>query len=192
MLSWSYQRFNGSLATSYVKGGDSGSGLGDTTLSLAYDLNHSPNISFVLKEKFATGDQDKGLGTGENDTSIQLDYFTLLDSKTSFIANIGYTFTGKLDKEQSSSGNSKNQSAKHLIMQNIGYASLGTNYQLSATTGIGLLIDYQQNAYSKLSDQSSLSLFLNQSLNSNWTISTLVAHDNLHSNSLGLTLTTRF
>jgi hypothetical protein len=77
-------------------------------------------------------------------------------------------------------------------MQNVSYASMGASYQLSTITGIGLLIDYQQNTYSKLSDQSSLSLFLNQSLSSNWTLSVLAAHDNLHSNSLGLTLTTRF
>jgi hypothetical protein len=195
MLSWSYQRFNGSIATSYIKGNSNDSGLGDTTLSLGYDLNHNPDFSILLKEKFATCDRDKGLGTGKNDTSIQLDYFTLLNNKTTFIANIGYTITGKPDRQQPlgyGSGNGKNQTVKHSTMQNVSYVSMGISYQFFTITAVGLLLDYQQNTYSKQSDLSSLSLFLNQSLSPNWTLSVLAAHDNLHSNSLGFTLTTRF
>ncbi len=196
MLSWSYQRFNGSIATSYVKGNNNEAGLGDTTLSLGYTLINTPNINFILKEKFATGNKEKGLGTGENDTSIQFDYFTLLNNQMSFIASAGYIFIGKSTQtgkgQPSKHDNTKKQSAKNSAMQDATYASIGTNYRLTATTGIGLLLDYQQSSDSNLDEELSLSLFLNQSLNSSWSISALIAHDNQHSNSLGLTLTTRF
>ncbi len=192
MLSWSYQRFNGSLATTYTKINNSKVGLGDTTLSLGYELGGNPVFTLHLKEKFATGDQDKGLSTGENDTSFQLDYFTPLNDKLSFIGSAGYTFVGKPSNKQPLGNKKQAEVGKNSTMQDSATASIGMAYELSSRTGIGLSVDYQQSIYIKLDDQIGLSLFLNQSLNANWNISALVAYDNLQTRSLGITLTTQF
>ncbi len=190
VLSWHYQRFNGSVASSYIGGKDSG--WGDTTISIGYELSHRPDLRFSLKQKFATGDKAKGHSSGETDISFQLDYFMPLSDKVSFMNSAGYTLLGKPASQ--SDGANKNQSGKNinLTIQNIGYASVGTAYRLSKNLNIGLLIDYQQSAYSKLDDQTSLSLFFNQSLNANWDISVLVERDNLQTNSLGVTVTRQF
>ena len=192
MLSWSYQQFNGSLTTTYTKIDNSKVGLGDTTLSLGYELGKDPVFTLYLKEKFATGDQDKGLGTGKNDTSFQLDYLTPLSDKLSFTGSAGYTFVGKPSNNPPLGNKKQTGRGKSLIMQDSASASIGMTYRLSGTIGIGLLIDYQQSIYTKLDDQIGLSLFLNQSLNASSSISALVAYDNLQTHSLGITLTKRF
>ena len=55
------------------------SGLGDIWASLAYSVEAIPDEWFymdaVAKVKFPTADEDRGLGTGEFDYTLQLDFF---------------------------------------------------------------------------------------------------------------------
>lgn len=52
-------------------------GIGDVTLSATYRLldgvEQKPNLAMTAKVKFATADENKNLGTGENDYSLQIE-----------------------------------------------------------------------------------------------------------------------
>ena len=72
-------------------------GLGDVVLGYSYSLTPKPLADFFVdlggKVKFGTADEDKGLGTGENDYSLQADVFYLAGKVTPF-ATLGYRFMG--------------------------------------------------------------------------------------------------
>ncbi len=74
----------------------SNSGLGDVTASVGYNVYDGDTISFDLfgNVKFGTADVNKGLGTGKNDYSAQLDGYYSLNSATLF-ATAGYKIMGR-------------------------------------------------------------------------------------------------
>jgi len=108
------------------------SGLGDIVGQLGYSffLNHKtlPLVDLIGKIKFPTADEDKGLGTGEFDYSIQADVSKRFGHWTPF-GTLGYRFIGE------PSGTDLN---------NIFFASLGAGYQLQEHWSAGLVMDYRQ------------------------------------------------
>jgi hypothetical protein len=72
-------------------------GLGDLVGSAFYNLLDERTSEFGLdigaKVKLGTADEDKGLGTGENDHSIQADVFKPIGAITAF-GSLGYRFYG--------------------------------------------------------------------------------------------------
>jgi hypothetical protein len=74
-------------------------GLGDIIAGTTYrDLlgtEKSDDIAVDLtgKIKFGTADEDKGLGTGENDYTVQIDVFRFIDRWTPY-GSLGYRFRG--------------------------------------------------------------------------------------------------
>lgn len=187
MISISKGRFHSSLSTSYLDVKNhypnnsslnvEDTGLGDTTLSLGYDLTESPWLTAKVKYKFATGNKNKGLSTGKDDAYAQLDYFQPMSLKSSVFATVGYKFVGKL------SG---------VAMQDSAYASLGAGYLLPSKTSVGVSLDYHQTTFTNLADQTGGSLFVSQTLNKQWSVSGFGSYDNTQTSSLGMTFTRKF
>ncbi len=151
-------------------------GLGDTVLSLGYDLNKA--FTVTLKEKIATGDEDKNLSTGKNDTSLQIDFETpMLDRRSTVFATAGHKFVGK---------NSE------LNMQNSSFASVGTGYIYNNRTKIGVSLDYRQSIFEDLDDQLGLSAYIDKPLNDTYSLSAFAGYDNTQSSSIGVTLSGKF
>ena len=75
----------------------SNGGLGDVVTSLTYvfypETAALPIIELTSRVKWATGDEDKGLSTGENDYSLQLDASKSFGRLTPF-GGVGYRFIG--------------------------------------------------------------------------------------------------
>ena len=74
------------------------SGLGDVLASITvFDVISAGGGDFALdltgKVKFGTADEDKGLGTGEQDYSLQADVFRFFD-KATLMGTAGYAFRG--------------------------------------------------------------------------------------------------
>ena len=173
-------RLSFGLSTAYlsVDSNDiSAEGMGDTTVSLGYDLMESPWLTLKVKEKFATGDENKGLSTGENDTSVQLDYFYPLQANTALFANIGHKFVGKVTG---------------IAMQDSTYASIGTGYTYADKTNIGVSLDYRQSIFTELDDQTGLSVFMSKPINKNYSVSAFGGYDSSQTSSVGITLTSKF
>lgn len=168
--------FGVSLAYLSVKAdGINEQGIGDTTISMGYDINEEFTIK--LKEKFVTGDENRGLSTGENDTSVELDYFAPIDNQLSTFATFGHKFTGKAPGKN---------------LQNSFYASIGTGYIYTNKTSIGVSFDYRQSVFKNLDDQLGLTAFISKPINSNYSLSAYAGYDNTQTSNLGVSLTTKF
>lgn len=125
--------------SAFIPGSGSGSGStvnndgqGDTTLSLAYALFPADPtdtfIEFTGKAKLGTADASKGLGTGENDYSIQVDsYFG--NGVVIPLVTIGYTIMGD---------------TASIDYNNIFYGTIGAIFQTTETASFSILYDYQQ------------------------------------------------
>ncbi|MFT3870453.1 MAG: hypothetical protein QM715_18545 [Nibricoccus sp.] len=84
----------------------SASGVGDAALGLTRKFAASTDgwsSSLGAKVKFPTADEQKGLGTGKMDTTVQIDVFKAGGTVTPF-ANIGYQFLGHSEAYPMKSG----------------------------------------------------------------------------------------
>ena len=101
-------------------------GWGDLTLSGAYlgyyDKVSGLGISGKIKIKLPVADEDKGLGTGETDYSMQLDPFKVVGDTTWF-GSVGYKVYGDTDTTD---------------YNNVFYASVGAIEKLNPALNLGL------------------------------------------------------
>lgn len=109
----------------------SASGFGDLVLASSYLALHDRAAPFFLdlgaKLKLGTGDEAKGLGTGEEDFSLQAEAFKPYGALTPF-ATLGYRWYG--DPEG-------------IDLNNAVYGSLGAAYRVSTATSAGAAYDFR-------------------------------------------------
>lgn len=111
------------------------SGLGDIILGgTLYDALRSKALHTAVdvtgKIKFGTADYDKGLGTGENDYSLQGDAYTYLGPLTTIVEG-GYRLRG---------------SPPGLSLNDTAFGALGAAWRYSPDASIGLLYQVSQAA----------------------------------------------
>ena len=133
------------------------SGLGDIVGALTlYDLYVSDNADFVIdvtaKVKFATADEVKGLGTGENDYTLQFDAYRFFD-RFSLQGSAGYRLRGD---------------PPGIDLNDVFLASLGGAYLATADTLIGMYFDYRESTISGTDDIQELSGFASFRLGRAW------------------------
>ena len=133
------------------------SGLGDvigsvTFLDVMKDARLGLAIDLTAKVKFATADEDKGLGTGENDYTLQADLFKFADSFT-LLASVGYTLRGD---------------PAGVELEDVALAALGAVYQLSSDTRGGMIFDYRDSSISGSDSVQELTGFLSRRLSDHW------------------------
>jgi hypothetical protein len=124
------------------------SGLGDVVLSgsvrLVAEAPAQPRIDLTGKIKLATADEDKNLGTGENDYAVQLDL-----EKGIFFGYLGYRVYGD---------------PPGINLDNVAYGFAGLSRPLDSATRAGVSLYAQQAAAAGTDNQLELSLFLNRKL----------------------------
>jgi len=151
-------------------------GLGDTKLSIGYDINSAFKVSLI--EKIATGDDERYLSTGRNDTAVQVDFSSpMMNPKNAIFAKVGYNFVGK---------------RSDFDLQNSSYLSIGTGYLIQDRTKIGVSLDYRQSIFSDLDDQLGLSAHIDKPLNDTYNLSAFAGYDNTQTSTIGVTLTGKF
>jgi hypothetical protein len=133
------------------------SGLGDVVGALTfYDLYISDKANFVIdatgKIKFGTADETKGLGTGENDYTVQLDAFRFFDRLT-LQGSAGYRLRGD---------------PPGIDLDDVFLASVGGAYLATDNTMLGMYFDYRQSAISGIDDIQELSGFASFRLGRAW------------------------
>jgi len=132
------------------------SGVGDIWLSATYSVEAIPSELFYLdiagKLKVPTADDDKGLGTGELDYTVQADVFKSFNAVTPF-ATLAYKIKSDFNETD---------------LKNVIYLSVGSDYRLSAKRNVGVSIDFQEASSSAGDDSMELFGYLNQKLNSHW------------------------
>jgi hypothetical protein len=111
------------------------SGLGDVVLGLTfYDVFESSNgtVAFDLtgKVELPTADEDKGLGNGEPDYSLQADFYKHL-GKGSFVGTLGYKARGE---------------PTGVLIEDGWLASVGGLYRFSTRTQGSVWLDYRESS----------------------------------------------
>lgn len=132
------------------------SGWGDTTVSATYSFYPPVAQGMVIdltgKVKFDTANEDKGLGTGENDYAVQMDVYKVFGKFTA-IAGVGYRVYGN---------------PSYATLDNVFYGSVGGAYKLSQTTSIGAIYDYRPKIVDSGSEISEVLSFVSHKLNDQW------------------------
>lgn len=131
------------------------SGLGDIIAAISYSLTpYQPERLFLEitgKVKFPTADENKMLGTGEYDYSMQADGL-YSSGKASTFVTLGYKILGDPPGTD---------------YQNVIYSSLGGMYTFSRHFSTGLVYDSKQASTTNGIEQEELTVFINTRLADN-------------------------
>jgi hypothetical protein len=133
------------------------SGLGDTSLSATYHANPVPgelNVDFTARVKLPTGDDDKGLGTGETDYYLQTDVNQTF-GKVTLIATAGYRFMGSNEVTRLKDGL---------------YAMAGAAYRLTDKTVAGAAYDWHSKIIEGSDNAHNLLAFVATNPNDRWNL----------------------
>ena len=124
------------------------SGLGDVVLSgsvrLVAEAAAQPRVDLTGKIKLATADEDKNLGTGENDFAVQLDL-----EKGMFFGYVGYRVYGD---------------PPGINLDNVFYGLVGLSRPLDSANHAGVSLYTQQAAAADADQQLELNLFLSHQI----------------------------
>lgn len=125
-------------------------GLGDLVGSASYNLVDERTSEFGLdvgaKVKLGTADEDKGLGTGENDHSVLADVFKPMGDYTAF-GSLGYRFYGD---------------PPGIELRNVVFGSIGGSYRKSREISFGLAYDFRPRITDRGGRVSEATAFLSQ------------------------------
>jgi hypothetical protein len=127
------------------------SGLGDVTASADYNVYavDALAVDVVGKIKFGTADVNKGLGTGKNDYSAQLDGYYTLVKETSLFATAGYKVVGV---------------PAGVTVNNVPYGTIGVDQKLSDVTNVGVMVNVVKSAAAGGSNQQDVTVYASQKL----------------------------
>jgi hypothetical protein len=133
------------------------SGLGDIIASATlYNVYMNRDADFVVdltgKIKFGTADEQKGLGTGENDYTFQVEAYRFLDRFT-LQGLAGYRLRGE---------------PPGIELDDVFLASVGSTFRASPGANLGIYYDYRQAAFSGIDDIQEVSGYASFRLNENW------------------------
>ncbi|WP_295802042.1 hypothetical protein [uncultured Microbulbifer sp.] len=132
------------------------SGLGDLWLTGTYSLQPIAQQYFVdlsAKYKLPVADEDKGLGTGEADYTLQAEVFTVVDNFTPFVT-VARKYKGDLPETE---------------LRDVWYTSVGSGYRLSEIASVGASLDYQQAATAESDAQTEIFGYYSHKLSNQWT-----------------------
>ncbi len=128
------------------------SGLGDIEAgygrTLIDDLDRGVRLDAVGKVKFGTADETRGLGTGENDYSIQFDAYRYSGTST-WLGTLGYRVLGDPPGTN---------------FDNIWFAVLGAWTRFAAGHSVGFAYDYRQAATAASDPRKELIVFVRSEL----------------------------
>jgi hypothetical protein len=138
------------------------SGIGDVIGSVTvFDVIRNRRLGFAMdltgKVKFGTADVDKGLGTGENDFTVQADFLKFTDRIT-WIGSLGYRFRGQ---------------PPGATLDDALLASAGGIYKFNSDTRGGMFFDYRESSIGADPTQE-LSVFLSNRLGTDWRVQAFV------------------
>lgn len=132
-------------------GRGSNSGLGDVVTALRYTLLDGTASGLLLdvigKIKLGTADENRGLGTGENDYSLQLDWAQVLDRRFTLFATTGYRIYGD---------------PPGVDFDDVFFGALGGVYKLFPDTSGGLIYDFRERITPGSDSQRELTVFMTQ------------------------------
>lgn len=139
------------------------SGLADIIGSVTiYDVINNQELGLAMdltgKVKFGTADENKGLGTGENDYSVQADLYKFMGDFT-LLGSLGYKYRGD---------------PTGINLDNVLMASAGGTVKFSPNLKGGLIFDYRESAISGGDSIQELTGFVSRRLTEDWKLQMFV------------------
>lgn len=130
------------------------SGLGDVIVSAAWNAFQDGPwlIELGAKVKLATADKTSGLGTGENDYSVQTEIYRTLGSHTLF-GTLGYKKMGD---------------PAGTNLRDPLFTSLGWSYRATQLTALGVSYDFRQKVQDSGAPLSDATAFITHKLDPHW------------------------
>jgi hypothetical protein len=133
------------------------SGLGDVIAGVTmYDVYVNKHSDFFVdltgRVKFGTADEEKGLGTGENDYTIQASAYKYL-SYVTLQGMAGYRFRGE---------------PEGYSLNDVVLASFGGVFGPAPATSLGLFYDFRESALANADDIHEVSGFVSRRFNDSW------------------------
>ena len=124
------------------------SGVGDVLASVTvFDLLNAAGGDVALdltgKVKFGTADEEKGLGTGEEDYTLQADLYRFFERST-LMATAGYSLRGDPSDYE---------------LEDTFFASIGTSFAVAEGVRLGAFFDYREASVAGSDSIQELSLF---------------------------------
>lgn len=131
-------------------------GLGDMVFALTREMYTSQQylIDLTGKVKLATADEDDGLGTGENDYSVQVDGYTPVERATAF-GSLGYRFMGD---------------GPGFELDNVLFGSLGFSYPVNDRVSSGAILDLRERTSPLGDPRRELMVFATNKLDPDWNL----------------------
>lgn len=142
------------------------SGLGDASFSashtlLNYGVTNPLSIDLTGKIKFATASKAKGLGTGENDYTIELESAKAFSNTTSLFGGLGYKLMGD---------------PNGINLNNVWFYSLGLSYKLNPSTSVGIMTDYRQKTLDSSDSLRETTAFVAHRINTQYKLQGYIIH----------------
>ena len=141
------------------------SGLGDVIASAIYSFDPfmpaMPYLDIGAKVKFPTADEDKGLGTGAYDYTLNADLYKPLGA-FALLGGVGYTFKGNIEPDGNLSSGLK--------LDNTVSAYVGAEYRFTDQWLAGVSGDYREAASPFAENGKEVSAYLTYRLNRQWSI----------------------
>ncbi len=140
-------------------------GLGDTIAGVSYALDPvadwAPFMDLRVDIKLPTADENRSLGTGKLDYSLQVDFSQAIGEITWF-AGIGHNFRGSTELFPGLRDNS--------------FVQLGIARQLSDRVSIGAFYDYREPPADFARETHEIYPYVNLRLSPRWSLTALVGH----------------
>jgi len=137
-------------------------GIGDAVLTAIYRFEPwsatAPFLDVRLDVKLPTADEQRGLGTGEPDYSLELDLSQAL-GRTVLFGAVGYTLRGKSDL--------------YVGLEDGAFAQLGLSYPLTPRVNAGLYYDFRERASVFSPESHELVPYFTWQLSDSWSVSGL-------------------
>lgn len=135
------------------------SGLGDIIAGVTlYDVFYSSALGIAVdlagKIKLGTADEDKGLGTGEDDYTVRTDFYKFFEQFT-LLGSAGYRFRGD---------------PAGVDLENVFLGSIGGVYLPNDIVSAGLIYDYRESAFVDGDAISELLVFVSRQIEDSWAI----------------------
>jgi hypothetical protein len=149
------------------------SGLGDVVFSATQTIaqfgeNKPLLLELTGKIKFATASSSKGLGTGENDYTVELDGYKPINKATTLFGDIGYKKLGD---------------PSGINLNNVWYGSAGLAYKFTPATSAGMMADIRQATMNTSQPLRELTVFLTHKFNTNYKLQSYLTSGNTDSSS---------
>jgi hypothetical protein len=161
-LTYGLRRVDLRLTVPYLEAetgaGTTASGIGDVIAGITvYDIWRSANGSMALdftgKIKLGTADETEGLGSGENDYSLQTGLYKALPSGGGFSTGVGYRARGD---------------TAAVDLEDVWFAYIGGLHAFSSRTRGGIFFDYREASIAGNDAVQELSAFIARRTSSRW------------------------